>query len=776
MNSKNNNFLSILLLCIAFVVNAEQIDTNMVDKVLQVESAKIYEIEFKDALLADVIRVLAEQSGTNIIATKEANKKRVTIYLKNISVKEAIESICRINELWYRQDGDGRTFRILTAEEYQKDLTFYKNEQVRVFKLLNPNVRIVAQAIEDLYGDRVELSLGLDPAQEQEFVAGGASGGSRNNSSGGSNSRNNNNNNRNSSSSRGSGGNNQSQDIVELDQDLTVSQIESLSRAAQAVARSTTAVARANTAVDELRTATTFSAENITSLTSQLSPVYVTVNNEHNLIIVRTSDLEILDSIASLIEQMDKPVPQVLLEMKVLDILIDDGFRSIANFGADVGQSNVEDPDNAGSFFPTSSFLLGNFPLEGGTFVYEFISDRVRAVLELLVEKNRINVLSKPVVLASNNRPAELFVGEETIITTGVNSETITNQIASSTFITAETEVRQVGNRITITPFINSDNSITLALDQETSSVNDNGASVIVQNGAGGVTSVPIDTVNTATLNGTVVAKHGYTMAVGGLIRDSKNKSTQKVPVLGDIPVLGSLFRREQQGDEHRELVLLITPYVMRKGEEYVDITRKRLIEPSQYSDWELEEVPPEFIKPRQKLPGTIENDLKIYEDSQLQPKNSNPYKRSNAQVDLVESAASNDALGISSYDVSNNPAIELINAAASTKKPEDAVRISVDQYIPAPLFLDRKLVAYPKFTWEKDGLYVTRVTVKNISSSDVKINPQNLRGDWLSASFDSESLKANSETDGYLISNANFEKSLESTPDARQVKQVVVQ
>ncbi|MBL1140444.1 MAG: DUF3438 family protein [Proteobacteria bacterium] len=716
---------------------------------------RIYELEFKDALLVDVIRVLAEQTGTNIIASKEANNKKVTIYLKNIDVKEAIESICRINGLWYRRDDDNGAYRILTVQEYQKDLTFYKNDTVRVFRLLNPNVRIVAQAIEDLFGDRVELSLGLDPAQEQEFVSGGAGGGrsssssNRNNNSRSNRSNNRNNNSRTSSS--GSGGN-LADPGLQLQSELSVDQIEALSQSGE----------------------TRVTAENLSSLTSRLSPVYVTVNNEHNMIIVRTSDVDVINSIASLVEQMDRPVPQVLLEMKVLDILIDDGFRSVANLSTSVGQSDVPDPNNAGSFFPGNSFLLGNFPLEGGTFVYEFISDRVRAVLEILVQNNRINILSKPVVLASNNRPAELFVGEETVITTGVNTESVTNQTNTTTVIEAETEVRQVGNRITITPFINDDNSITLALEQETSTVNQNGGSVIVQNGIGGVTEVAIDTVNTATLDGTIVAKHGYTMAVGGLIRNTKTKNTQKVPVLGDIPVLGSLFRREQQGDEHRELVLLITPYVMRKGEDYENVTRKRIIEPSQYSDWQLENVPPEFIKPKQKLPGTIENDLKIYEENQFQPKANNIYQGLDEQSSIIDVEKRMEP--VSGFPESNNSVIKLINAAATMTKPANAVRISVDQHVPAPLFMDRKLVAYPNFTWEQNGLYVTQVKVKNISNSETKINPQDLRGDWVSASFDIESLKPNNETDGYLVSNQNFTKSLAKTPGARQVKQVVVQ
>ncbi len=720
---------------------------------------RIYELEFKNALLVDVIRVLAEQSGTNIIATSEANKKNITIYLKDVTVKEAVESICRINGLWYRKDDDNGTFRIMTVDEYRKDLVVYKSDKVRVFRLLNPNVRIVAQAIEDLYGPRVQLSLGLDPAQEQEFITTGGGVGSRFGSGSNRNNRNNrdNRNNRNNRNNSGFGafgsgsnrggigaGGNQTDFESQVATELSVDQIE--------------AVTTGDTRV---------SADALQDFTVQSSPIYVTVNNEHNMIIVRTSDNEIIDSIADLIHQMDKPVPQVLLEMKVLDILIGDDFRSLNNFAVDVGESDVPDPVNGG-LFPTSSFLLGNFPLEGGTFVYEFISERVRAILEILIANNRINVLSKPIVLASNNRPAELFVGEETVITTGINTESITNQTNTTSFIEAETELRQVGNRITITPFINADDSITLALEQETSSVNANGASVIVQNGLGGVTEVPIDTVNTATLNGTVVAKHGFTMAVGGLIRDSKSNSTQKVPVLGDIPIVGSLFRREEQGDEHRELVLLVTPYVMHKGQDYEEITRKRITDNSQYSAWDTEEVPPDFIKPQQRRPNTLERDIRIFEN--------NPIRPDDAASHLPPQAVPGMSGSKPGQHVGSGPIVGLIEAAAAQTKPDGAVNVSVNPDIPAPLFADRKLIANPVYSWEKEGLYVTRVTVRNISNRITEIKPNELRGNWISASFDAEILAPDAETTGYLVSNSNFNVSITRTPGSKEIKQVIVQ
>lgn len=726
--------LPVLLMCVALQSIAATDNRN--------SSPVLPGLEFDGALLRDVIRVLAEETGKNIVATQEASQTPVSIYLKDITLKDAIEAICRINNLWYRQDGDAGTYRIMTTEEFQRDITVYKNDRVRVFRLLNPNVRIVAQAIEDLFGPRVELSFGLDPAQEQEFAAtsgiggiGGAGGGT---SFGGGTNRGNTGGSRGSSrvstagGGRGGGGSTIREPGTEIQDELTVDQIAALSEGR-------------------------VSSENLQNITSQFAPIYVTVNNEHNLIAVRTSDRDVMTEIASLIDQMDKPVPQVLLEMKVLDVLIDDDFRSLANQTLNVGESTVADPNNAGSFFPTSSFLFGNFPLEGGSFIYQFISNRVRATLELLIQNNRINVLSKPVILASNNRPAQLFVGQETILTTGVSSDVIVNQTNTSTFIQPETETRQVGNNITITPFINADDSITLSLQQETSSVNENGGTVLVQNGTG-VSEVAIDTVNTATLAGTVMAKHGYTMAVGGLIRNTKSNNVSKVPVLGDIPVVGTLFRRETQGDEHRELVLLITPYVMHKGTEYEDVTRERLLKDSRYDEWnQTKEVPPSFIKPKQDVPARIEQDLKIYEENSIKPAPINKtWKLGEDENSDITVLTIDDNNATSHYADKQKAILALIDAAAKDKPLSNMVRVPIQTNIPRPLFSSNfDLLAKPLYTWKQANLFLTKVEIKNTGKSNATIRPQDLRGNWLSASFDAETLLPNTVTYGYLISES---------------------
>ncbi|MEX0614524.1 MAG: hypothetical protein WD177_01335, partial [Methylophaga sp.] len=82
----------------------------------------IEEVEFNQSNMTDVIRALSELSNSNIIATSEAASRQVTIHLKNVTILDAIKSISRISDIWYRYDQDTNTFRLMSREEYSKDL------------------------------------------------------------------------------------------------------------------------------------------------------------------------------------------------------------------------------------------------------------------------------------------------------------------------------------------------------------------------------------------------------------------------------------------------------------------------------------------------------------------------------------------------------------------------------------------------------------------------------------------------------------------------------
>jgi len=521
----------------------------------------ITELEFKGSRIMDVIRVLAEDAQVNIIATPEAGKKEVNIFLKDVSLDQAIKAICRISNLWYRRDEGGKgMFRLMTTEEYAKDLIIGQDDAIKVFQLHTPNVLAIASAIESLYDDRVEVSFGNSTQSGGSSI--GASNRQRNsNPSGG---RTNRQRRGLSGNSRGGLNNNQTDSIPD---DMTVEQLSSL--------------ASTNKQINPKQLSLVAGVRKI---------IHVTVNTEHNLLIVKTSNQDVLKSIATLVKNLDKPQSQVMLVMKIVDIKVGEDFSSLVE---------IELKNKSLSGDSLSPITLGSAPFTGGgTLLYEYVSNNIKVNLELLEQNNRVTVVSNPMLVASNHRPASLFVGEERVMVRGYSIDTIDTLNNTRTITTPETEVREIGTTLEVTPHINSDGTIHIILKQENATLNESAAFIPVTNNDGGVVNLPVDTVTTAKLEGEIFAKHGYTVAVGGLIRDSFSRSRSKVPFFADIPIIGHLFRSTVDNDSQSEMVLLITPYILNQEHQntHADPTNK------------FHKHAPDIAMQSKKLPNKIEH------------------------------------------------------------------------------------------------------------------------------------------------------------------------
>ena len=541
---------------------------------------EIQELEFKSSQVSDIIRVLSEDADVNIVATPEAGKKTVTIFLKKVNLEDAIKNICRISDLWYRKDDIANgTYRLMTKEEYSKDLVLGQDDNIKVFQLRTPNVIAIAMAIQNLYAPRVRVS--FNPTMSSGMGGGNFGGVNRggNRSSGnfgggiggiggfgggmgglGGNMGGYGGGFLGSGGVRGSnaygtfnraygyreGRNNQSGGMSnfgfqdQVPDNLSVDQLEKLS---------------GNSPDDKH-----IDSEKLTEVSGMNKVVFVTVNSEHNQLIVKTSDQNILNSIADLVMQMDIPQTQVMLEMKIIDVKVGEDFSSLFNF--EIKNTKIQGDSIKPLIMGGAAALSG-----GGSLVYEFVSDKVKANIELLEKNNRLNVVSNPMLVASNHRPATLFVGEERVMVRGYAVSNVQNTNTATTFSSPETELLDIGTSLEIIPHINADGSIHIMMRQENSTLNEGAASLPVANNSNGdVVELPIDTVTTARMQGEVFAKHGYTVAVGGLIRDSFSRNRRKVPYLADIPLLGNVFRQTEDTDSKSEMVLLITPYILNQS------------------------------------------------------------------------------------------------------------------------------------------------------------------------------------------------------------------
>lgn len=563
------------------------------------EDVLINKLEFNQANILDVSRALADISGLNFVATEAAAKKNVTVFLQNITVKDALEAITKNSGLWYRKDKDSGTFRIMSTEEYQRDLVVYREDTTRVFNLLHPNPVNVATAVRDLYGDRVVLSYGADYDDffTGEFnsggggVGGGVGGGgvgrgtganrgspggaglgrgqaglrrgitsgiSGRNMGGGLGLNNNNNNQQSRKEAEkeaGTAGN------MAITEQLSANQLERLEEVLE---------------VDENGEFVVKDA--IRGISRAQQPIYITISRQQNLMIVRTSDTVAVKEIENLVKAMDKPTQQVLLEMRILEVDVGDAYTQLFSFGAL--------SKNGKSFAGTREDADRS---DTGKFVYQFIDDLISIKLELLEQNNQARTVSSPVLLASNNRTARLFVGEERLLVRGATlTDAVLNQngiLVTPARLTYETEIRNVGNTLNITPKINADGTVTLGIFQDTSTVNVGAIEFppLVTNGQ--VVNINLDSVNTANIEGVVVAKDGLTVAIGGLIRTSASKEENKVPILGDLPLIGNAFKDKFESTSRKEMVLLITPHIMTEPTVTDDVSRDA-IEPLTTQQW----------------------------------------------------------------------------------------------------------------------------------------------------------------------------------------------
>lgn len=563
---------------------------------LNKEDAMIGKLDFKSTKMGDVIRALSDVSNVNIIATEAASQKQISVFLQDVSVKEALELVCKTAGLWFRQDKTNGTYRVMTTEEYQGDLVIYRDDIIKVFNILHPNPVIVATAIRDLYGNRIRLTLGVeDDTTMGNFGAAGAVSATTRNIGGntsGLNATRGGNRQQNAGGAAGGGNASQNEGIVEITEKLSSEQLSKL-----------------DSKMTEKGNEGTLSAEALKGFAQSEQPIYLTVNREHNLIIVRTSDTLAVKDIGDLIKNMDRPTPQVLLEMKILSLEIGDKYRQSFDVDympssetltgpitdqaknplgtiapIDVTNTSTFDDGNGNTSTETQTGVrrlgvrnilgLGNFALEGGTFVYQFMNDKIRARIQLLQEDNKINTLSSPILLATNNKPARVFVGTEQVITTGFDAVAgTTNGIAvGAPAIIPVTEIRNIGNTLQIMPKINADKTITLLIQQDSSSLRRGSSSIPVPVG-NVVTNFNVDSVQTSNIQGTVVAKDGLTIAIGGLIDHSTSNTEQKVPLLGDIPLFGELFKRKTEDKSKRELILLITPHIITAPADAENVT-----------------------------------------------------------------------------------------------------------------------------------------------------------------------------------------------------------
>ncbi len=268
-----------------------------------------------------------------------------------------------------------------------------------------------------------------------------------------------------------------------------------------------------------------------------IAPVAGTVIQDARTNAIIVTDIPYnVNQIEEIIKKLDTITPQVMIEAKIIEVTLD--TRNAFGFLWSVGSGKNQNPQ----------FTLGSYQREGwplgdrGEFAWTKLTPghKLDLQIEALVTEGKANILSTPKILALDNEMAEIVVGEDLPYqqTTKVQTGEVMSNVA----------FRSVGVKLAVRPHINSDDFIMLEVKPEVSSLKE------------WVDGMPVVTTKEATSK--LVVKDGETIVIGGIIADSGTEKLNKVPLLGDLPFVGPLFRKKMTENRKTELLIFITPYI----------------------------------------------------------------------------------------------------------------------------------------------------------------------------------------------------------------------
>ena len=323
------------------------------------------------------------------------------------------------------------------------------------------------------------------------------------------------------------------------------------------------------------------SPQTLDAAASLVGQVYVVADADTNSLLVLTASRN-FEKVRQIITELDKPVPQVLIKVLIAEVT----HTNSLDLGAEWRVLDAKDTTSGETLF--SDFAIGS--LSGGL-IFKALNNDFSVTLRALAEVGKLDVLSRPYILASDNQLATITVGSEVPF--------IRNTRVTETGQTINTiQYDDVGIILNVTPHINPDGVVVMEVAPEISAISGD--------------TVPIS----ETVNAPVIAKRsaatrvairdGQTIVIGGLMGDQKTTTVSKIPLLGDIPILGALFQRQQHEKQKTELLIFLTPHVAKQSED---------LKPMSEDEEKGVEVVPNAVEP-----GTFQKHLEGLKRGQAPP------------------------------------------------------------------------------------------------------------------------------------------------------------
>lgn len=555
------------LLFAADPVAAQQYGSDAVDSTTTQETAdkpvsQILDVlELKDMDINDVFKLVSSKTGLNIIAGRNV-QGRVTIYLKNVDVHDALHIILEANDLAYIEHRG--IMQIVPAGDFER-MFGYKFAQNTVRKVIalkgmNPNDAAVLLAnfkssagkviadeqsnsliIEDLPANLKNIEDFLAtidvPSQtkafELMFVQADAIsariaeiltpkfGTIRVDA--------------------------QSNKIFVKDTAAKMTDVENLVHMLDVPRKTQVFELSYMKAEDMIKAVTTL-------LTKDIG--HAEIDAKGNKIVI-TDITPKLTEIKHVIEALDKQEKEVLIEARIIQVSLTDKMKLGINWDAVVNKWH--------DLRLTNDFSLGSSVAPKGVLSIGTMSnDQYSFVMEALDASGKTRLLSSPSIAVVNNHEAKILVGTtKPYVTT-----TTTTPSSGPTSISETVTFIDVGVKLTVTPTIHKDGYITMKIKPEVSSA----STALVTSSKN---EIPI--VDTSTVDTTIRVKDGVTIVLGGLIKDERSTNSSQVPVLGKVPFVGAAFRQKNDSIEKTEIMVFLTPRII-SGDIQADDVNPRLI------------------------------------------------------------------------------------------------------------------------------------------------------------------------------------------------------
>ncbi len=452
-------------------------------------------LDLRDMDIVDVLKFLARKGDMNIVASKEVTG-RVSLFLREVSIKDALEIVLLANNLAYERKGD--IIFVMTEVEYKAlhGTDFKDRRQVRTVELKYARPDYAFEILKTLKSDIGKLAI-----DDESGV------------------------------------------IVMLD---TPEYLESMLDAVKKIDQP---------GITKVFTLQYAKAEDVqATLAGKLDAKKVgsiIADTRSNQVIVRAL-ADRMSEIESLIKDLDRKTKEVLLEAKIIKVTLSDDFEMGIEWERLFNDAYLHGLDFVGSF-PISSTVTSFGKMTIGT----LNNDDYTATLKALQTYGETKNLSSPSIAVVNNQEARIHIGTREAY---VTSTTTTGQATSTT--AEQVTFLDVGVKLTVIPTINDEDFVTMKVKAEVSHVSRMYKTP---------TKNEIPIVDTTESESTVMVKDGTTIVIGGLRKDEKKETVNKLPILGSIPILGLVFSQTQQETEKTELVIFLTPHIISGAVDAVD-------------------------------------------------------------------------------------------------------------------------------------------------------------------------------------------------------------